>query len=386
MEKNTTGLTAAPEGISESIQIKIASTPQEKREVYQLRYKVYVEEMSKEQIIVDHENKMIYDDLDEWGILIYAQMGSQIVGTARLNIGYLGDYPSDLVECLSMKEFQSCRDGEDEHLFSYASKLMIDEKYRGSSILYFILAEFYKISYPKQVLFGFTDCNVHLIRLYEQMGFNRYGKNFTDKGYGLLVPVVMIVRDFQHLREVRSPLYRITRKLKADNPQSVAWFHQRFMAKETLNSQLLSKEALWARIVGLIDASPLEVMPALAGLSEAEAQTFFHACGSLVECEAGDMFTLQGEVSYSYNILLSGKFKSLTIVNPIREFDKPGQVIGVNGLTEHNIHIENIAAVTSVKVLVLTGIAFPKFSHAHFETAHKIVRNILALQRNALPK
>lgn len=385
MEKNTIGLTAV-ESISESMEIKVALTPEEKEAIYKLRYRVYVEELAKANIVADHENKKIYDELDEWAIILYVQVGSNIIGTARVNIGYLNEFPKELVELLDMGKYKKYQDDGMEHKMTFASKLMVDIQYRSSPALYLLLAKCYEFSCANKVLFAFCGCNIHLIRLYEQMGFNRYGKNFADAGYGMLTPVVLTIQDVNHFRKVRSPLYRGARKMIFDNPQSVAWFHQRFMAKETLNSQLLSKEALWARIVGLIDALPLEVMPALAGLSEAEAQTFFHACGSLVECEAGDMFTLQGEVSYSYNILLSGKFKSLTIVNPIREFDKPGQVIGVNGLTEHNIHIENIAAVTSVKVLVLTGIAFPKFSHAHFETAHKIVRNILALQRNALPK
>lgn len=377
MEKNIIGLTAT-ESTSQSIQIKIALTPAEKQAVYRLRYKVYVEEMAKEKIIADYSNKMLYDDFDGWGILIYAQIDSKIIGTARVNVGNLSCFPEQLIDDLGMNEFQTDKNNWEQEKFTYASKLMIDPKYRNSAVLYMLFAKCYEVSLQNQVLFAFTDCNVHLIRLYEQMGFNRYGKNFTDEGYGLLVPVVLTIWDFGHYRKVRSPLYRITRKLKADNLQSVEWFHQRFMAKETLNSQLLSKEELWDRIISLIKASPLEVMPELAGLSEEEAQTFFHACGSLVECEPGDMFTLQGEISYSYNILLSGKFKSLTIVNPIREFDKPGQVIGVNGLTEHNIHIENIVAVTSIKILVLTGLTFPKYSNAHFDTAHKIIKNILS--------
>jgi len=363
------------EASENSITIGIAITPAEKREIYHFRYQTYVEEMSKHLEDIDYVNKLLYDELDEWTILLYAKIGSTIIATTRLNIGTLEDFPLKLAEILSLDDFQGSYKENDNQKFAFITKVMVAPSHRSSPALYLLIVKCYELCGNNGVQFGFGACNVHLLRLYEQMGFHRYTKNFVDPGYGLLVPIVMLADDIQHFRAVNSPLFRIVRRKKGDvNTQAVEWFHARFVRDSPIkNSKMITEEELWSLLCNSLNCVPTETIALLHELTEKEAKSFLHSCGSLVQCYAGDVITNQGDLSYSYNILISGKLKSLTFHYPIKEYTAPGQHFGANGLTEHNIHTEDIAAVTSTQLLVLSGAAFPRFFHSHPDIAHKIV-------------
>jgi hypothetical protein len=227
----------------------------------------------------------------------------------------------------------------------------------------------------------FGICNLHLIRLYEKLGTHRYGKNVFLPDYGLLAPIVLLIDDIQYLRMVRSPLFRIARKRDAVNTQAVEWFHTRFTKHSPIiNSQIVSEEELWSILCQRLSSPPTQAITILHKLSITEAKKFLHCCGVLVRCEAGDIITNQGDFSYSYDILISGRLKSVTFICPATEYTSHGQHFGANGLTEHNKHTQKIAAIDSTEILVLSGIAFRKFFHSYPEIADKIVRSIIKLR------
>lgn len=369
----------APESL---IKVGLAITPEEKSEIYHFRYQTYVEEMSKRLEDIDYVNKLLYDKLDEWTILLYAKIGPTIIATARLNIGMISDFPQKLAEILSLDAFQNSYTKNGDQKFAFITKLMVAPSHRSSPALYLLIVKCYEICCNNNVQFGFGACNFHLLRLYEQMGFHRYSKNFVDPGYGLLVPIVMLADDRQHFRVVNSPLFRIARRKEgAVNTKAVEWFHEKFVKNAPIiNSKIITEEELWSIICKGLNSPPTKAIALLRELSEAEAKKFLHSCSSLVQCDTGDIITNQGDISYSYNILLSGKLKSLTFHYPIKEYTLPGQHFGANGLTEHNIHTEDIAAVNAVEILVLSGMAFPRFFHSHPDIAHKIVRALSNLR------
>lgn len=359
------------------IEIGIALTTAEKKEIYHFRYQIYAEEMSKHLEDMDYDNELLHDELDEWTFLLYAKIGSRIIGTARINIGTIADFPEKVVDILAMKTFQNFINDYDNHKFAYVTKLMVAPAHRSSSVLYLLIARCYELCYLNQVQFAFGGCNFHLLRLYEQIGFHRYGKNFVYPGYGLLAPIVLVVNDIQHLRIVRSPLFRIARKRKAITISAVEWFHTKFTKHSpVINSQLVDENELWSILCNKLDSPPIEAITILHELSSTEAKKFLHYCGIYIQCDEGDTITVQGDISYAYNILISGKLKSLTFHHPVKEFTLPGQYFGANGLTEHTKHAEDIIAIDPTEILVLSGMAFPRFYNAYPDIAHKIVRTI----------
>jgi len=366
-----------------TIKIAIATTPAEKQEIFRFRYKTYVEEMSKQIEGIDHANKLLKDELDEWGLLLYAKIGEQLIATSRINIGNLKKYPKKLVGILSLDKFQDCYTESTEQSFAYVTKLMVAPAHRSSPVLYLLIAKCYELCCENQVQFAFGACNFHLLRLYEQMGFHRYCYNFVDPGYGLLAPIVMSIDDIQHFRTVRSPLLRAARKRREVSTQSVQWFNTNIRKhSKVINSQIVSDEELWSVLCENLDRPPTEAVSVLQDLTVIEAKLFLHCCSTLIHCNSGDIITMQGDVSYSYNLLISGKLTSLTFISPIKHYASPGQHFGANGLTEHNRHTEDIMAISSSEIMVLSGIAFQRFRHSYPDIAHKIVRNLRRLTKN----
>ena len=339
--------------------------------------------MSKHIEKVDYANKLLYDELDEWAMLLYAKIGSKLIATARINIGTLVKFPREVAESLSLDTFQNCYTEHDEHKFAFITKVMVAPSHRSSSALYLLMAKCYELCCRNQVQFGFGACNFHLLRLYEQMGFHRYRRNFVDPGYALLAPIVLLADDIQHLRMVRSPLFRIARKREAVNSQTVEWFHTKFTKHSPIiNSQIITEEELWSVLCQRLACPPTEAITVLHQLSVAEAKKFLHCCGIFIQCDAGDIISNQGDVSYSYNILISGMLKSLTFQCPVKRYTLPGQHFGANGLTEHTKHTEDIATIDSTEILILSGMAFQKFFHSYPDIAHKIVQSMISLTRS----
>ena len=112
--------------------IGIATTLKEKREIYRLRYRIYIEEMAMYITSADHDNNLLYDDLDKWGILLYAKSGSELIGTIRVNIGQQSEFPPDLSQFLSLKRFQKFYRENNQQIFAYSSKLMVAPHCRNS--------------------------------------------------------------------------------------------------------------------------------------------------------------------------------------------------------------------------------------------------------------
>lgn len=369
-------LSCQSEAADDSIRVGAAVNQLEKEEIYRLRYQIYVEEMSKRIESADYQNRFLCDELDPWAVLLYAKIGSRIIATARVNIGTIKQYPVKLVQILALDQFAGAHNVSDP-AFAYITKLMVVPAYRSSPALYLLIAKCYEICCDHQVDFAFGACNLQLLRLYEQMGFHRYTSNFVDPGYGLLAPIVLLINDIKHLRRVRSPLFRIARKRTEFGTEAVEWFYSHFFkTRHNVNSQIVNEDELWSILAKHLAPPFTQAIDLLQGLSEGEAKKFLHNCGIYVHCDAGDMIVNQGDISYSYNLLLSGTLKSLTFRSPAKYY-LPGQHFGANGLTGHNVHNEDIVAASATEILVLSGIAFPRFSHAYPDIAHKVVKTIV---------
>lgn len=362
-----------------AIRICFASTTEEKLEIYRLRYRIYVEEMSRNLEAIDHENKLLYDDLDDWGILIYAQLGSEIIGTMRINVGKLDKFPPDLIQILALDRFQRF---DPQQSFALSTRLMVAPKYRSSQALYLLLAKGYEIYCNHQVLFSFGGCNFYLIRLYEQLGFRRFGRNFIDPGYGLLTPIVLLVDDVEHLRAVRSPYLRIARKRKSFNSEVVPWFFKEF--PETLpvvNSQLFSEEELWDYLCSRLKSPVQKAVPVAEILSEEAARKLFH-CGVVVHCQQGDQILTRGDTSNELNILISGMLTANSTSNRPTTAIHPGQHFGAIGLAEQAKYKEDVIAAAHSEIFVLSRQSFQKFSHNNPDVADNFLQHLATFTKD----
>ena len=357
--------------------VSIATTAEEKKAIYAFRYRVYVEEMSRQLKPIGNDQELLYDEMDEWSFQVYVKAGSEIVGAGRVNIGSIGDFPSDLVKGLSLDRFQKFYEGKKDQKFALSTKVMVAPEYRNSQVLYFIIAKGYELYCEHRVQFSFGGCNIYLLRLYEGIGLRRFGRNFIDPGYGLITPIVWLVDDIEHMRTLHSPFYRLARKREGVDKQVVDWFFSEFPEASTvINSQLVTEEELWAALCSRLGNSPAKAMPLLHGLSETDAKKFLHKCGLVAQCHPGDRIVTSGDPSNELNILLTGELQTAILSKPGVNRILPGQHFGAAGLIDHTKHTQDVAAATLTEILVLSRIAFPKFRHRYPDIANQVVENL----------
>ncbi|VBB05903.1 acyl-coa n-acyltransferase [Lucifera butyrica] len=358
----------------ESLQIRIAERAGEKREIYRLRYEVYVEEMGKALGAIAKKRKQIYDPLDERSILIYVQAGSAIIATMRLTIQAAEDYPADLAEVFQMHEFKTLHNRFS--LFGLGTKLAVVPQYRSSPAFYLILAEAYRLLREQNASICFTGGNPYLVPLYERVGFRQFTRNFTDPGYGLLVPLVLLLEDTDHMKAVRSPLYRHARKYFNDLTTAQAFGKGFPEAGQVFNTQLVTAESLWEYVEDQLSRSPLAI-PVFRHLDGKSAMELLRA-GAIFSCSPGDCIVYEGGVCNDFYLLLAGSLTSQS--KPAARLLRPGDHFGGLMLPGGSRQTEAVSAITGVELFVLPRQAFERYQHLYPEAAAVFVRNLKETQ------
>ena len=361
------------DAIEDSLQIHIATQSWEKREIYHLRYQVYVQEMGKSLVPSTNTSNLISDSLDDKSLLMYAKSRNKIIGTTRLTIAAAEDYPADIAETFHMYTFQALSTSLPRPYLSLGTKLAIIPEYRNSPVLFYFLAETYRILREQKVPFFFGGCNPNLISLYERMGFRRFTQNFTDAGYGLLVPLVMVIEDTPHFRAIKSPLYRHARK-QPSNPTIPQQFLQAFPeTAKHINTQLASRESLWAYVQEKLLVSPYAIPPFI-NLDSESIMTIL-AAGALFHCALGDCILYPNSPSNDVYILISGTLQATSPAGT--RILRPGEYFGSPILSVPTRQAETVAALTESEVFVLPGQALARYQHLHPQAAEILVNNLI---------
>ena len=362
------------------LKVAIAESEGEKQRIYRLRYRVYVEELHRRLVSVDHKNRLVFDVLDDWGRLLYAQIGTEMVGTVRLNIGTIDSFAPELVEMFQMHKFQMFyKKYKRQPKFSFSSKYVVARKYRRSQAAFLVIGKSYELCRREGgVQFSFAGCNPYMIPLYEKMGFQRFGENVEVPEYGCMVPLVVMPEGENHLRAVGSPFLRDARK-RSNDETAARWFMQEFPAAGCfVNSRLVTEDELWLILCEKLGQSPRQAMPVLAGLTEEEAKKFLHI-GVIHRYSKGERIFSPGDFAHEIHILLSG---TLVISSPARNHPleticiKPGDFCGRAALLESGEQTAEATAMTDVELFIVSGMAFMAFSCSQPAIARKVRDNI----------
>lgn len=358
-----------------SLQVHIATQSWEKRAIYRLRYEVYVEEMARSLGSHANTDKLLFDSLDDKSILLYAQAGSDIIGTMRLTIAAVEDFSAELVKVFHMHKFKALYTDNSNPLLSLGTKLAITPRYRNSPALFLLIAKAYQILRDQSVHFFFGGCNPNMIPLYERIGFRRFVENFTDPGYGLLIPLVAIPADTPHFRAVKSPLYRSARKNTSDSTMAQRFLQAFPEAANHINTQLVSRESLWEYVQKQLGISPCAT-PALANLDR-ESITDLLVAGAIFHCSPGDCILSPDDLSTDLYILVSGILLSKSQTGS--ETLQPGNYFGGANLTESQ-QLVSVSSLTNSEVFVLSHQAFTRYQHLHPQAAAILLNNLARTQ------
>lgn len=359
-----------------SLQVRIAKEDWEKREIYKLRYQVYAEEMGKPLNSIFNKRKQIFDALDDQSILIYVQTRGEIAATVRLTIAPPEKFPKELAEVFQMNKFNPPTDTTASSCLGLATKLAARPSYRSSPAFYLMLIELYRLLRSQKAAFCFGGCNPVIIPLYERLGFRRFTNNFTDQGYGLLVPFVLILEDTKHMKAIRSPLYRIARNYP-NFPDTTHQFLSAFPEALTHhNSQLLTRESLIDYLTCKLGNFPA-TFPLFKHLNNNEIVPLLLA-GVIFSCSPGDCIVTQGTLANELYILLQGTLISSTKKNST--VLQPGDHFGSLTLSLGARQVATVTAVTDADVFVLPQKAFERYQNLYQKSAQTILSNFQGAQ------
>lgn len=196
-------------------EIKIAETEEELYELYQFRYKVYVEEMQRPQKDANHDLKIITDELDVGAANLIAKHENKIVGAARINLAdSISDFYMDFYEALLIKDSRI-------NNISIVTRLMIDSEHRNTTLAPRIFIGCYEYGINRGTRFNYVDCNNHLIEFFESFGYRYYIGKKDHYEYGLVNPLILDLHDIDHLMKVKSPFVKSYQKWQDAQKSSI---------------------------------------------------------------------------------------------------------------------------------------------------------------------
>ena len=182
-------------------EFKIAETESEKEEIYRFRYRIYIEEMNRP-THADHENRMITDWMDEKGILFYAVKDNEMIATARTNFAKYGR-----IEFEEEYEIDRFKPYFPQNV-STSTKLMVVPEFRRSSLTARFTTFLYVFNRENDICFDFININKPLHDFYKRLGYRKYKRNFIHPEFGEVIPMVIVLNDYNYLKNIKSPFTR----------------------------------------------------------------------------------------------------------------------------------------------------------------------------------
>lgn len=354
--------------------IKVASSDEDRERIFRFRYDVYVTEMGKSPAEADHQKKIIRDELDDDAHLLYAEDEGQIVGTVRLNCRSKKKFPDVWEQRYDLANFAP---SFGDHI-SMTSRMMVAKDYRGSSVPAALVGAVYSAGREMGSKFDFCNCAPSLLEFYEQIGFRRFTDGFMDEDNGYHVPLVMLVRDTQYLRQVRSPLYRVARNFEHE-PETGEWFQKTFPSHAGIaNSRSRNTDEFWKQLSDQLAAPPAECIPLFESLSDEEVSGFLRS-GTVLSLQPGDRIIRQGDVGDEMYIILSGVAEAVS-----RKEDQEhslaimskGQIFGEVAFISTAVRSADVNALTEMQVLIISKGFLTRAMRKQPEISAKVLFNL----------
>ena len=187
-----------------------------------LRYLVYVDEMKLQLKEADHIEKIIKSPLDRTAHILGAFDEDKIAGTICVNFASLG-----LANFESVHSMQSFGEYFPDRV-SVTTKLIVAPAYRNGSVALELIKAAYRIRLQGGILFDNIFFHPRRKVLAERLGYRQVFPNVVLPGYGESLSMVLVVRDWKYLLNLRSPLSEAIQDWK-DDEGSTEFFHTRMI-------------------------------------------------------------------------------------------------------------------------------------------------------------
>ena len=351
--------------------VRFAETEEELQASLQLRYKVYVEGMGRLKDKGDHELKELRDELDYVARAVVAIKDGVAIGTLRLFWGGDAHFDKSLIEAYNLSQFLKILEDRD---ICIIERLMVDEKHRGSPIALQMYKVVWDFTIKNHIEAAFLDCEPHHLNAYLKLGFRPFAKTFSYPGIGLVIPMIGLPGDDEHLRQVGSPFSIVTNNqvYKYTNILlDIIKGHTDILPIATSDKEYFLEQ--------IYSDSRLQSNPKpkiFDSLSKDEVDQIISK-SIIIKCEKGDHVIEINNSAKTMFVLLSGFVEVRQSSGELMAIVSPGEVIGEIAFFLHVPRMANIVAATDdVRILSLDEASISrilKFEHA---VGNKILMNL----------
>lgn len=299
-------------------ELRRAETEAERDAIYAFRYQVYAQELGHKFGEYDHTCRRMHDAEDDKpnSALFYTADEKGVTGSVRIRHWEPGEVPAKDFKTYSMERFN----GIERLRVGEIGRLMVRSDQRGGLTpvaLFHAIADVGKPHWNLDLLFA--DCLPGLVRRYEQMGCRRYAGRMIPTPDGLMVPLVAVVSDVEHLRAIDS-LVLPKAERAGFKPLDAAPFAELF---DERNVPVQFDQGL---VRAAIDDGVAANVGFLSQIS-AEAVSALAEKGFIIQVPAGELLTEAGLGQRELFVIIEGEFESFNGEQTLRRM-QPGEAVG----------------------------------------------------------
>lgn len=356
------------------VTVVAADAPADLEKVFAFRYQVYVGELGLSPPAADHERRRLADALDPVSVNYALLDDDEVVGSLRMT--FLADMPdpAPLVEKFAMTPAIEAM-GRDA--ICTTSRFIVHPRLRHGRSLYRLMERPYVDAMVRGIRLNYGDCSPHLLPFYEHLGYRRYTQAYNDTAYGFKVLILMLGRDRERFRQVRSPLAHVAERYP-DDEEARAWFAKTYPEYLDIESAaFLPGGVFFDMLRERVARDPLYSLGLLHGLDRAEADRFL-AQATLVRARAGDRIVREGEPGDTLYVLLSGLADVVLDEAPSRPLAVlgAGDTFGEVGFLTAKPRTASVVARAPCELVVLSGDFLRRFIAREPAAAAKILLNL----------
>ena len=298
--------------------------------------------------------------------------GDILVGTLRISWGADGPLASKFYANYDLSRFSSLVSEKQIIVFD---RFAVKPEYRGTQVPFQLLAAISFFSLENHVQLAFCDCKPHLLNLYLGLGFRTYTNSYDSGGAGILVPLIFVCEDLNHLHKVGSPLLAFEQgyTFESDIPAKIEPLIAK--GKPGLESAKEEKIAEWVQAYDLLSQKGTAQVAMFQDMSEAEV-TKILTSSHIIDCKTGDHIIVSGRNSRSVFVILSGSVE-IRSGDQITSVRTEGDVVGEIGFLLKGRRIADVVAATDdVRVLSLREKTIRQLQETEPALAAQLMHNL----------
>ena len=351
-----------------SVQIRRATSKEDREIVGRLTYDVYVEERRFDFGEADHEGRTMRGEADDACDFFIAWVDRRPVGSIRIELGSRSHYGPHDREVYGIERFASLVAHSQTCL---VSRLLVIPELRSTAAPFLLMRAATELARDEGVLLGFSYCEPHLVNLYLSVGWRPYKELVNHEEAGLLAPLVFVTCDPEYLGRVGSPLRAVFDGRPAQ-PELARGIAQIIDDQAAIHSPITTQTPEnWSEAYDFLSTrgAPGAIF---ADMTEDETSRMLQS-SLVIDCRRGDHLISQGKTTRTLFVILEGSFE-------VRDRDQllavrgPGEVLGEVALLLSRPRMGNvIASSDEARVLALSEGTIRKLMDTDAELASKLL-------------